>query len=277
MSISTSIHGRHLKLAQALVERLDRQFVRTGLAVGAPRGFAWLRSGIGRVVQSPVAWVGAALVYWTAEAILGVVPWVGPVLINVLAPIFMGGMMMGCQEQDGGSSLRVRHIFAGFGRCFMPLLKLGLLWLLAAFLLALWVFGMAFIVVGEMPDPGVIREVSASQFTILLVLVFPVLLMVNMMCVHSPGLVAVSGLNPGEAMLKSFGACARNIAPFIGYLFALLAFLLLTALPIVLVFQSLPMWAVLPLGAMYAIFVGSAGVASAYAAFKDIFYEAGKG
>lgn len=276
MSISTSIHGRHLHLAAPLTERLDRQFVKAGLAVETSRGFAWLLSGIGRVVQSPLAWLSAAFVYWAAEAVLGVVPWAGPVLINILAPIFMGGMMIGCQEQDGGSSLRARHIFAGFGRCFMPLFKLGLLWMFAASLMALWILGMAFIVVGEVPSTGGITKISGGQFAILSLLAFPVLLMVNMVCIHSPGLVAVSGLNPGEAMLKSFGACARNILPFIGYSFALFAFLLLTGLPIFLVFASLPKWLVLALGAVYAIFIGSAAVASAYAAFKDIFYKAGK-
>ena len=54
------------------------------------------------------------------------IPYVGTVAPLLLTPVFMGGIMLGCQAIERDEPLRVAHLFEGFqGAHFVPLMIIG--------------------------------------------------------------------------------------------------------------------------------------------------------
>src|SRR5204862_3621405 len=94
------------------------------LAAGAGASFwgeAW------RIFSaSPGAWIVILIVYVLISIGLAIIPVVGNLAHLILTPVFIGGVMLGCQALARGEPLSVAHLFEGFqsGR-FGPLAILG--------------------------------------------------------------------------------------------------------------------------------------------------------
>src|SRR5260221_3436609 len=94
--------------------------------VEAGRGASWWSGGWRVFASSVGTWIGIMIVYIIISVVIGVIPYVGDVGHWLLTPVFMGGLMLGCQEVERGGSLRVSHLFEGFqGTNFVPLMIIG--------------------------------------------------------------------------------------------------------------------------------------------------------
>jgi uncharacterized membrane protein len=195
--------------------------------VEAGRGAAWWAGGFRLFAARPGKWILIMIVYFLISALIGIVPYVGDVGHWLLTPVFMGGIMIGCDSLERHGELRVAHLFEGFqGTHFVPLMIIGAvniaLVLAIIAITAAGVFGgLKLASIWAMNDPfdafaGSIRAITGTGFlAILLILVIAsVFAMLNW---FAPALVVLRGATAVEAMKLSFFACLRNWVPFLVY------------------------------------------------------------
>ena len=72
----------------------------------AGRGIGWIGRGWEMFRAVPGTWIALSVIFLAVVLVLAMIPLAG-VLLNLLLPIFVGGIMMGCQAQDEGGELRV--------------------------------------------------------------------------------------------------------------------------------------------------------------------------
>jgi uncharacterized membrane protein len=196
----------------------------------AGRGASWWGEGVHLFTASIGTWIGIMLIYLLISALISVVPYVGSVGHWLLTPVFMGGMMIGCNALRHGEPLRVAHLFEGFqGAHFVPLMIIGAVNIAISFgLIALagaTIIGglkMADLArLGSTGDPysmflGSARALTGTSLlvTLLVVVIATVFAMLNW---FAPAMVALRGVSAVEAMKASFLSCLRNWAPFLVY------------------------------------------------------------
>ena len=94
--------------------------------VDAGRGANWWGQGWRIFTSSMLTWIGIMLIYIIISIMISVVPFVGDVGHSLLAPVFIGGLMLGCRATARDQPLKVAHLFEGFQAAhFVPLLIIG--------------------------------------------------------------------------------------------------------------------------------------------------------
>jgi len=198
--------------------------------VEAGRGAAWWAEGWRIFASNFWTWIGIMIVYIIIVVLVSLIPLVGSFGQWLLTPVFMGGLMLGCQAIDRGERLRVAHLFEGFqGVHFVPLMIIGAVNIAITLVLAaLAVAGVAgsFSLIGmmqggAMSDPmGALGDMT-RMFTgtgILLTLIGLVIVAVfAMLNWFAPALVVLEGATAVQAMKMSFSSCLRNWVPFLVY------------------------------------------------------------
>jgi hypothetical protein len=235
-------------------------FIAAGRAVPAARGWAWIARAWELFKRQPLMWVLFAVIGIMIFLALHFFPIVGQIVLALLAPVFTGGVMMGCRDLEEGGELQVSHLFAGFRERFGGLLLVGVISLALSFaiaLLSLLVTGASMgALFGAGADPA---AVAAAGVTILLtvLIMLALLVPVSMAMWFAPALVVFHAQGPALAMKNSFLACLKNIMPFLLYGVILLLFAMAASIPFGLG------WLVL----------GPLTVASLYTGYRDIFFE----
>ena len=100
--------------------------------VPAGRGAGWLRDAFDLFRRSPAIWIGLCagwIALWFAMMVL--VPFVGPVLANLLQPVFFGGFAVAAWKQSAGEPVTMGDLFAGFRRNVRSLINIGFVMMLA--------------------------------------------------------------------------------------------------------------------------------------------------
>src|SRR4029453_14432507 len=125
--------------------------------VDAGRGVSWWGDGWRIFASSVWTWIGIMVIYIIISALIGAVPYVGDVGHWLLTPVFMGGLMLGCQSIERDGTLRIAHLFEGFqGSHFVPLMIIGVVNILLALAIvaigATGVFG--FVKIAQMAQEG---------------------------------------------------------------------------------------------------------------------------
>jgi len=230
------------------------------------RGGSWLSLGWGYFRASPLAWILSFVVMVGIILALGFIPVAGSLATNLLWPVFMGGLMLGCHVQDQGERFEVGHLFAGFSRNGGQLVLLGVFYLL----FSLGIVVIVALVVGSsvftLTDPNALQAedpalmfdamggagVALSMGLLVLALTVPLMMAVW----FAPALIAIEGLSAFAAMKLSFLGTLRNMLPFLWY--GLLMFVLFVV-------------AAIPFG--LGLLVASPVLfASIYAAYREIYY-----
>lgn len=225
--------------------------------VAAANGWYWIRDGFELFRLNPVIWIALFFIYLLICMALSVVPLIGPIMLNLLAPVFIGGFMMGCRALEAGEELEINHLFAGFKQNTAHLITVGGLYLAGVIVIVGVIFvmtGGALLAAGEqaqaMADPakaGVMLLAALVGLTLLLPLI--------MAYWFAPTLVVFHDIKPVDAMKLSFFACLGNILPFTVYSIVSMVLLVLSAIP-------------LGLGLLVMI---PTMTASLYTSYKDIF------
>lgn len=208
------------------------ELVPDGQRVDAGRGGAWLSAGWRFFVQSPGVWIGITFVFAILWIVLAVIP-LGGLVINLLFPVFVGGIMLGCRGLEEGTPLPFASLFAGFQSHAGPLLIVGLLYLVGSVVIGIVIgFGMlaAMIPTISTAASGNARDIlNAVPFILIAVLVGLALLMPLFMAIwFAPALVVFHDVAPTAALRMSFSACLKNFMPFliygiVGFFLAILA------------------------------------------------------
>ncbi len=227
-------------------------FVPEGRRLPAGNGYRWLVTGWEMFRTAPATWIGISVAFLALMAVAGVVPILN-FAVNLVIPVFAGGIVIGCKAIDDGEGLRFEHLFAGFSRNLGGLLMVGLLFLLAVILV-----GATFGIVVALGVAG--AAITAGTFSPMIVVAAlvaaAVFVPIGMAVWLAPPLVVFHDVTAYQAMKTSFFVAWRNFMPFLVYSLVVLVAAIVASIPIFLG------WLVL-MPVLYA---------SLYAFYRDAFF-----
>jgi len=235
------------------------RYIPGGRVVPAGNGWQWLVDGFDLFKRNPGAWILILIIFAAMMMVASSIPLLGFAAVYVLTPVLLGGVMLGCAAQQGGRSLEVSHLFAGFRERTSPLVQVGLLYLAGMVVIMLIVgaiFGFSFLpnwLAQRPPDVGTAMTVILLAVLVALALSIPLM----MALWFAAPLVIFHELSPVDALKASFQGCLKNILPFLVYGVAGLALAAVATVPLMLG------WLVL----------GPVLMASVYTGYRDIFTE----
>lgn len=231
-------------------------------SVEAGRGLSWWTEAWALFTRSAGLWIAMALIMIVIFIVLAFIPFLGGLVISLLAPVFAGGWILAAQKVDSGGTLEIGDLFAGFRDKLTPLVVIGALLLVASLVIGLVagvlgagaIFGM---MAGgaHQSAGGIMAGMGAGLLAILVGLALSVV--AAMAVWFAPALVVLRNVAPVEAMKSSFAASLKNIVPFLiyGVLYLIAAIL-----------------ASIPFGLGWIILAPVLAL-SIYAAYRDIYGE----
>lgn len=196
--------------------------------VDAGRGASWWAEGWRLFTPAVGTWILILIVFGVLAVVLSLIPFLGSLALQILGPVFSGGVMLGCRAIDRGEPLRLGHLFAGFSTRASSLVIVGLIYTLIAIACVVVIFGLVFLLFGatvlaqlfSMQDPvNAAASLSGLVFAFLVAALFFLLLFMPlaMSIWFAPALVVLRGEEPVTAMKLSFVGCLRNVIPFLIY------------------------------------------------------------
>jgi hypothetical protein len=99
--------------------------------VPAGDGIRWLKDAFALYRQAPLAWIGLCAGWLVIWFLLLNVPFLGPVLGNLLQPVFFGSFAIAAYKQAAGERIGFNELFSGFRRNARALVNVGLIMMLA--------------------------------------------------------------------------------------------------------------------------------------------------
>ncbi len=236
----------------------------------AGNGVQWIGQGFELFRRDPWVWILNVIIFFAIMMVMGMVPFVS-LVSSLLGPVFVGGLILGCRDQDQGRPLEVAHVFAGFQNQTGRLVAVGALNLLATILLTVVAMALMMLLGGagmfetlQGMENGVMApdEAARAALPILLIVLIVLALAVPVVMLFwfAPTLVVLHPeVGVTEALGLSFRGCLRNVFPFLLYGIVLLVLMFVATLPLMLG------WLVLG-----PVFIGSV-----YAGYKDIYLHDG--
>lgn len=228
-----------------------------GRSVEAGQGWAWITGGFDLFKKQPGMWIGLVVVLFVIVVVLALIPILGAIATFLLMPVFVGGLMLGCQALARGSALEMGHLFAGFKTETGKLVVLGALaiagWIVVMIPVVLIVGAGAFF--GAMSGDAAGAAAMGGSFLIAWLIAMALSILLYMALWFAPALVALRGTAPVAAIKESFVGCLKNIVPFLIY------GILMLVLGIV---------ATIPLGLGWLV-LGPVAISSVYVAYRDIY------
>lgn len=232
------------------IESSAAHFLPQGRRVPAGDGRRWLLRGWELFRTAPGTWIGIAVTLMAIIVVVSLIPFLN-IAVNLLTPVFIAGISIGCRAIEDGEGIRYQHLFAGFSRQLGGLLLVGLLYMVAM-LISVAGFG---IIVAIGTAAG-----SSSAWPALIIaslLLTLVLVPLGVAVWLAPPLVVFHEFSPFQAIKVSFGVSLRNFAPFFFYSLWLVLAAIVASLPLFLG------WLLL-LPVLYA---------SLYACYRDLFFD----
>lgn len=229
--------------------------------VAAAQGWQWLVEGFRLFKRSPVIWIALFLIYLLIGMALSLIKIVGPIVLNLLAPVFVAGFMLGCRALDSDEELEINHLFAGFKQHTSQLVTVGGIYLAGVIVVVGIMFAgtdntvLHAMLSGERLDQQQAAAALSNGFALTALLGAFLMVPLIMAYWFAPVLVAFHGLTAFDAMKQSFKASLRNILPF--FVYSLIAMLLLLI-------------AMIPFGLGLLVMIPTM-TASLYVSYKDIF------
>lgn len=225
--------------------------------VAAGSAFEWLRQGWALFAVNPGLWIALTVVLLVVVLGLQIVPLIGTLAANLLAPLLGAGLLLVCKKMGDGQSAEITDLFIGFKQNTSGLILLGVLYMAAM----LAIFALVVVIGGSSLAGGLLLAQPAGvglafggmMLSMLLSLALSVPLFMAIW--FAPALVFFNNMPPVEALKASFNACLRNMLAFLVYGLIVMVLMFFAALPV-------------GLGFLVLIPVLSGSV---YAAYRDIF------
>ena len=233
-------------------------------SVAIDRGTAWLTEGFGYFQKDTVAWVGVTILWFVITLALAFVPLLGNLAVQILTPVFVGGMMLGCRARAQGGAFQVAHLFAGFSQNTGQLIVVGLLYLggiigIVILLMVLVLFSFGSLVIIQQVNAGDLTALTDNLKVVLLIILITLSLYIPLVMAFwfAPALVIMRNAGAVDALKLSFNGCLLNIMPFLLY---------------GIIGLALTIVAVIPMGLGLLVLVPML-IASMYVSCQDIFPE----
>ena len=229
--------------------------------VTASHGWLWIKQAFGIFRQSPLIWIALSVSVILLGAILGMIPFLGSLLFQLIAPALTAGLMLGCRAQQQGEELEIAHLFAGFKSHGAQLVTVGGIYLTGMLIIA----AIVGLIGGEPliramteghPSADAVATSGMAGMSMLPVLVGLILLIPLLMAYwFAPALIVFGNMRPVEAMKTSLASSLNNVTAFMVYGLTMFLLFILATLPLMLGFLVM-----IPLAFI-----------SYYTAFEDVF------
>lgn len=227
-------------------------------------GWYWIMQGFALFRKSPLLWIVLIAIYLLIGMALSLFKVIGPIVLNLLAPVFVAGFMLGCRALDNDQELEINHLFAGFRQQTAQLITVGGIYLAGIILVVGIMFAgsdstmLQAMFAGDKIDQqqaaAALKQGNMGGVLLGLLLLLPLI----MAYWFAPLLVVFHEQPALAAMRLSFAACLRNLMPFFVYSVIAMGLLLL---------------AMVPFGLGLLIMIPTM-TASLYASYKDVFASA---
>jgi hypothetical protein len=226
-------------------------------------GVKWISVGFSLFTRAWLMWIVSLLVVCVLAVILSFIPILGHIAVQILTPVIVAGWMVACRSVEKGGEFEIEHLFAGFKNNFIPLVIVGVLYLvgwIVILLIAAFIAGFGMLGAFLTGNPNDISAaLTGSGISIVVAGLVVLALMVPLLMFYwfGPALVILHNVPPVQAMTTSFSGCLRNILPFTLYGIVMFVLCIIAAIPF-------------GLGLLVLIPVG---ITSTYAAYREIFTE----
>lgn len=226
-------------------------------SVAASNAFDWLKQGWAIFVGNPGMWIALTILLMVLTLGLTIIPLIGALAVNLIAPVLAAGLMRVCQKAESGETLDVSDLMAGFRHNTNHLIMLGVFFLVGMLLIIIIVAALAGGSVASILMPGSPADIGLALGGLLLALFLSSALMLPLAMAFwfAPALVFFNNMTAADALRASFGACLKNLLPFLVYGLIVMVLLFFAALP-----AGLGLLVLLPVIA-----------GSVYASYRDIF------
>lgn len=212
------------------------ELIPDGQRVPAGSVTGWIGGGWALFKQAPGTWIGIGVAFMAIIMLLSVIPLIN-IVANLIMPILIAGIMIGCKAQEDGEGLAFSHLFAGFSNNAGSLVLVGVLYLVGVFAVALVMGLLAAVFIGGAAAMSGGEGFSGAMVLpmVLLGLVgFALFFPLAMAVWYAPALVVFHDVPAFNAMKMSFFACLKNFVPFLVYGLIVLVLGLLASLPLLL-------------------------------------------
>jgi len=239
---------------------------------GFGEGLAWVSDAFRIFAANLPMWIVVTILFYFVNLALAMVPFAG----QLLTPMLTAGWMLGCRDVDNGGSLRLDHFMQGFTEKPVPLLLIGVFYLVATLVIVVVVMILMFVTVGG--TVLMLPELASESETYLGALLASALIMLVVMALTLPvvmaywfavPLVQFHDVPPMDALKLSFSACLKNIWPFLLYGIVMLVLCALVFVPF-----GLPIPYVLSgaIAILVILFVGiPVTIITMYTSYKGVF------
>ncbi len=231
--------------------------------VAAGHGLAWIAKGWWHFKQAPIAWILVMIIWVVLTFGVSLIPILGPLAVNILAPVLIAGLMIGCYEQDEGGDFTVSHLFAGFANNTGQTVMVGVFYLLFFIVIFIAFAAIMFGNIAQMAsaqpaDPEAMAMMMFSpSFWIGLLITSLLFVPVLMAYLFAPALVVLNDMSAWEAMKASFMGCLKNMLPLFIYSLAAMALMILGTIPI----------------GLGLLIVSPILISAIYSAYRDIYFD----
>jgi len=239
---------------------LPGNFIPQGRGVPMGNGWTWLADAWTLFRKAAGTWIGMIVTLAVIVIVAHLIPLIGAIAMQILWPVFVGGLMLASRTIDQGGAAQFSQLFAGFQHRTGTLVVLGVIWLVLSIVIVAIVVGITGVqVFALMGAGGGADQIVAVALTALLafLLILALMLPLVMATWFAPALIVFHDLGVGAAMKASFIGCLKNVLPFLLYgVLALIAG----------VIASIPLflgWLVL----------APVLTASVYTSYRDIYFE----
>jgi hypothetical protein len=200
-------------------------------------------------------WIVLVVLFVLIHMGIGMVPWVGMFAGNIVSPILMGGLAIGCRSLETGGDLELEHFLGGFRRNTGLLAAIGIVYA-AGELLILVAFGL----VAGTPfawalasgsEQAILDALPEDPLRLALGGLVSLALFVPLLAAYwfAPLLAILHDIPAIPAMKESLAACLSNLVPMLVYGLVMLVLMFVALLPILL---GLVVWVPLMFATVYA-------------------------
>jgi len=224
-------------------------------------GWRWITAAVGLFRGGALIWIVLNLTLLLIGLGLGVIPVLGGYLLYLLTPLFLGGMMVACRDQEAGEEIEVAHLFGGFRENATQLVTVGGVYLVGQVIIQGVVLAIGGAELQEAISAAAegaadrITPAAANRVSLALMVGSALFVPLAMATWFAPALVMLDKVPAVRALKMSVQACLVNLLPFLLY---------------GVIMGGLLVIAVVPLAAGLILWVPLA-VISAYTSYRDVF------
>ena len=210
--------------------------------VSAGHGWLWIKQAFLLFKANPFMWIALCVGILLLGALIGMIPVIGALFFQLIAPALTAGLILGCDAQKKGAPLEITHLLAGFKSHGAPLITVGGIYLTGMLIIAA--------IVGVLGGEPLIQALTAghpdaksiADSHLMIIGLTPVLvglaLLLPLLMAYwfAPALIVFGDMSPLAAMKASLLACVKNSAAFLVYGLITFGLLLLSTLTLMLGF-----------------------------------------